>query len=196
MPQLPLTAIELQEIREVFESRIHSLEVDVEKCLSIETPGMAFFPAVLYAFAMLDFFSSYWAGWNERNIDQNQTDRMVSFSKEFLFYKTKEAQIAVNIWRHKLMHTSEPRIVVNKDSGERYVWSTGRHADGHMKLFATNTSNEFRLHFAPLMFCQELRAGVFGPNGYFEKLVASDALHQLWRTCQAEFESYEIKLKQ
>ena len=195
MAQILLTDAKLQEIKVAFEGRIHSLEVDLEKCLSTSTPGIAFFPAVLYAFATLDFFSSYWAGWNEGRKDRNQTDRMVSFSERFLSYKRKEAQIAVNIWRHKLMHTSEPRVVENADTGERYVWSIGPDTAEHMKLNATGTPNEFRIHFAPLMFCKELKAAVLGPDGYFAKFSTSSALQQKWCSCQNEFNSYKIKLK-
>lgn len=195
MSDVALTAAELQDAKDAFEARIHSLEVDVAKCLSTSTPGIAFFPAVLYAFATLDFFSSYWAGWNEGGKGRNQTDRMVSFSEHFLSYPRKEAQIAVNIWRHKLMHTSQPRVVTNADTDERYLWSTGHETAGHMQLVATGTPNEFRLHFAPFVFCQELRAAVFGPNGYFAKLSTSADLQHRWRSCHTEFESYKIKVK-
>lgn len=195
MSEGPLTTAELEDGRHAFEARIHSLEVDTKKCLSTSTPGIAFFPPVLYAFATLDFFSSYWAGWNQGGPARNQTDRMVSFAEQFLSYPRKEAQVAVNIWRHKLMHTSQPRVVENADTGERYLWSTGHETAVHMKLVATATSNEFRLHFAPLRFSKELRVAVFGPNGYFGKLSTSSDLQLKWRSCNTEFESYKIRLK-
>jgi hypothetical protein len=192
---MPLTSAELRDAKVTLRLRINSLKSDVVKCLSAKTPGIAYFPAVLYAFATLDYFSSLWSGWNKAGKGRSQTARMVSFLEHFLSYRRKEAQIAIDIWRHKLMHTSEPRVVENAATGERYVWSTGRGRTGHMRLVPTGRPNEYRLHFSPLVFSQELRAAVFGPNGYFEELSSSPDLQIKWRSCNTEFENYSIKLK-
>ena len=121
---------DLERARDMFTERINSLENDTNRCFygifEPGAPGPAFFPAIMYCFATLDYFSSFWAGWNQRAPQgQSQTDRMVAFGERYLLYPRKEAQIAIHFWRHKLMHTAEPRPLRDSVTNEAYCWSTG-----------------------------------------------------------------------
>src|SRR2546430_3880448 len=95
--------------------RLRSLALDTKRCFRrIPNLPLASFPAVLYAFATIDYLSSCWQGWNEqpkKGKRRSQTKRIVGFLVRFCHYSKKESQIAVEVWRHKLMHTGEPRLV-------------------------------------------------------------------------------------
>jgi hypothetical protein len=80
------------------------------------------FPATLYGlimncFAMIDLASSYWRGSTER-----QSERMVQFLTEFFSATPEAAFVAVKMWRHALMHTSQPRTLVCMNTGVEYIW--------------------------------------------------------------------------
>ena len=126
---------------------------------------------------------------------QNQTERMVTFSERYLLYSRKESRIAIHFWRHKLMHTAEPRVLRDPTTNESYIWSTGISQENHMRLVAMDTPTTFMLHFSPFVFVHDLREGIFGPTGYFQGLQSDLDFQSKYRTCLTEFESYEIIIK-
>lgn len=198
-PSLGFSTAEASEARRMFRDRLDSLENDLKRCYwplsEPAAPGPAFFPAVMYCFATLDYFSSFWAGSNRTAPKgQTQTDRMGAFLEKFLYYARRESQIALHFWRHKLMHTAEPRMLRNKVTKEEYGWSTGKNPKGHMQLTATGTGVSM-LHFCPFEFLRDMREGVFGPSGYFFELLGEASLQQNYRACGIELESYEIEIK-
>jgi len=149
----------------------------------------------MYCFATLDYFSSFWAGWNRQpQQGQNQTDRMVVFQERYLLYPRKEGQIAIHFWRHKLMHTAEPRLLRDPATNEEYYWSTGASMQNHMRLVGV-AQQKYTLHFCPAAFVRDLREGVFGPGGYFHHLRDDQALQINYQKCFAEFEAYDIEIK-
>ncbi len=184
--------------REQYEQRIHSLEEDTKRCFweIPGGPGKAFFPPALYAFATIDYFSSYWAGWNGAGADRTkkQTPRLVGFMTKYLGYQEKESKIAVAIWRHKLMHTSEPRVLSAAGSRERYHWKLGVDLPNHMALISVAAAHEFELQFDCYAIGRDLRRGVFGPSGYLNDLINSTDLQCKFVDCYNEMESYTIKL--
>jgi len=190
---------EMNLIRMRFRQRIDSLESDTKRCFwdikDPGAPGCAYFPPVMYAFATIDYFSSYWAGWNQGRRGKNQTDRMTDFMNMYLLYPRKNSQIAINFWRHKLMHTAEPRILRNSENDEVYKWKTGINLEHHMILVETGVPNEFRLEFDPLVLVRDLREGVFGPKGYFQELRTSSDLQKKYCKCFKEMNSYKITLR-
>jgi hypothetical protein len=63
-----VTTFDPQTARAQFEERLDSLEADTNRCFwkIPGGPGEAYFPPVFYAFATIDYFSSYWMerlGW-------------------------------------------------------------------------------------------------------------------------------------
>lgn len=193
-----LSSFDAQLAETQFERRIRSLEEDTRRCFCNIPggPGEAYFPAVLYAFATIDYFSSYWAGWNDSGGDKNkkQTVRLVDFIKKYLGYKEKESKIAVNIWRHKLMHTGEPRVLKAKNSMERYHWKIGVDLLSHMMLTPVTSPNEYELEFDCYAIGRDLRTGVLGATGYLTDLRNSTDLQRKFVACFNEMESYTIKL--
>jgi len=81
------------------------------------------FPHTLYGYMMLcfariDLFSAYWRG----NTSNGQTTRMVDFMQAYLSPNRVACSAAVQIWRHKLMHTGQPRSLVDERTGKTYTW--------------------------------------------------------------------------
>ncbi len=200
-----MTAEELRDARDRFRSRIDSLDGDSRRCFwpiqDPGAPGPAFFPPVMYAFATIDYFSSFWAGWNEnRKKGQNQTKRMADFMERYLLYPQKESQLAIAFWRHKLMHTAEPRVLTDKSTGEKYRWRMGTHPDitHHMRLQPDPDPSKKTsvLEFCVFDLIRDLRDGVFGPRGYFEDLRNNvEDRQRLYLECLREFESYTFELR-
>ncbi len=196
----PMTQEDLRDARDQFRGRIDSLESDSRRCFwpiqDPGAPGPAFFPPVMYAFATVDYFSSFWEGWNEREIGRNQTKRMADFMERYLLYPQKESQLAIAFWRHKLMHTAEPRALTDTDTHERYLWLMGTPPDitHHMRLRPIpDKLKESVLEFCVFDMIRDLREGVFGPRGSFEDLRANVKRQRCYRKCLKEFESYTFK---
>jgi hypothetical protein len=73
------------DVRRLFEQRLDSLDNDTKRCFTpIKDIQFAPFPAVLYAFSTVDYFSSCWKGWNDPGFGRkkkkrrNQTRLLVS----------------------------------------------------------------------------------------------------------------------
>jgi hypothetical protein len=180
-----------------FYERIRSLDADTRRCFwpIPGGPGAALFPPVLYAFATIDYFSSYFAGWNDNRGDRNkkQTVRIVDFMTTYLGYGQRASTVAVNIWRHKLMHTGEPRVLLAKNGVDRFTWATGNGlAAAHMRLIPTGMPNERILCFDSYTIVADLHRGVFGPSGYFHDLCTTPDFQQRFLDCQKEMENYPV----
>ena len=230
--------------RTLFRGRIDSLRNDVMRCfwpisntsaadgtpapaIIYRPPQYAPFPAMMYCCARIDYFSSFWEGWNDSNspnrpADRNQNKRMTDFLCKFVGYPRREAVLAINVWRHKLMHTSEPRIVRSTEP-RAYLWAVGVGGSCrvgeveayHMRLeelpATTKDPNRSLLYFDCHEFVHDLDEGVFGPTGYFTALLnnanyeppssalpppapppATRTLQQNYTDCYAEMEGYKI----
>lgn len=190
----------------VLRERIKSLESDLQICQK-----GAFFPITMYVFSTIDYFSSLWAGWNDprgenKRINypqdsRNQTDRMADFLEKYLNYPQKSSKIAVAIFRHKLMHTAEPRIITPKGRKERYYWYID--LDFNKKHFIPNKvppdpndpgydHYEFLISIPQII--EDLKEGILGPRGYFWDLISNDVLQNSFKNCSQEFENYEVEL--
>jgi len=82
------------------------------------------FPETLYGlmmavFARFDILSAYWKG---NASTKGQTARMTEFLDTFVRRNTEANSLAVQVWRHKLMHMSQPRYLLDEASGKTYRW--------------------------------------------------------------------------
>jgi hypothetical protein len=191
---------DVDKARARFCERLTSLKSDLKRCFQDigDGRGPAYFPAALYSFVLLDYFSSHWAGWNDtpKGAIRNQTVRMVAFMEKYLKYDRKASNIAVQVWRHKLAHTAEPRVILSQDGTTSYRWVTGtpipRHY--HMTLIQSQeVSNIWVLSFDPMIFADDLEKGIFGENGYFQDLVRTQELQDKYLDLLAEFDSYRLR---
>jgi hypothetical protein len=119
---------------------------------------------------------------------------MTDFLSKFLLYPKKEAFIAITVWRHKLMHNSEPRKVTSTETPPKaYIWWCGVGVPNHMRLQPTDKVDEFVLGFDCNVFLRDLEEGVFGPVGYFTALLHNEpGLQANYIKCFEEMDQYKI----
>ena len=184
---------ELFHAQQAFEERLNSLENDSRRAF-VATGELrpAPFPIAMYAFATIDYFSSCWAGWNDRtkrpsSDNRNQTNRMADFLEEHLVYPQKESQLAITMWRHKLMHTGEPRLL--RDGVALYGWRISDQTPDHW-VVKNVAKDEYVLNIGIYDLVRDLRLGVFGPRGYFWNLRADPTLQANYQNFKHEIESY------
>jgi len=197
---------ELKNVKAQFRARIVSLQNDVARCywrpwFAFKQPQLAPFPAAMYCFSTLDYFSSFWAGWNDSSSKTNnpskpakganQTVRMTDFACNFLGYGRKEAYLAICLWRHKTMHTAEPRRMENQNKpGEFYEWCIGPDSIPHMTI--EDLSGVLVLGFDCQKFAHDLSDGVFGTAGYFQALCKDSVLQTKYGTFDRELADCKI----
>jgi hypothetical protein len=188
----------LSDLRRQFRRRLSSLENDAKRAFyPIARVGYAPFPIAMYAFATIDYFSSFWAGWNDKknrpgSDKRSQKKRMADFLERYLGYPQKNSQLAIDIWRHKLMHTGEPRRL--KEGPTSYGWFIADRDGKHLQLVKLGR-RDFQLHIGILNLVQDLTAGVFGTNGYFNELKSSPILQCNAKTFLKEVKSYNFRLE-
>ncbi len=69
-------------------------------------------------FARVDLLSRYWPGY-----EKPQTRRMAGFLDCYVHRgKHDENCVAVQLWRHTVMHTAEARQLLDTTAGRRYTW--------------------------------------------------------------------------
>jgi hypothetical protein len=120
---------------------------------------------------------------------------MIDFLEKYLKYRRKESAVAIQLWRHKLMHTAEPRNLKDSTSNETYGWflyggTMGFSKDRHW-AFAKD-GNEVILSIAIPYLVADLRDGVFGSDMYFDELCKSPDLQDKFEKFQNELESYTL----
>ena len=101
-------------------------EVDVTNAILVRPTFPAHthhFPATLWAyvmagFARLDLYSRLWDG----DDNKNQTARMRDLLKRYLPRDPLADALAIQLWRHTLMHTSRPRRLRDQASGLEYSY--------------------------------------------------------------------------
>lgn len=74
---------------------------------------------VMNCFAFIDLLSQYWMGMTR---DRGQTQRMIELMQRYLRYEALASSVAVRMWRHALMHTAGPKVLVGRPSGRPYRW--------------------------------------------------------------------------
>lgn len=106
------------------------------------------FPRTLYGymmatFSLVDLLSHY------RYTDASQTRRMGRFLQDYMGASPEAAAVAVQLWRHMLMHTANPRTLIDPTSGRAYRWLLhwGEHLprDQHMHFQRTDTDSVLNL---------------------------------------------------
>jgi len=127
---------------------------------------------VMAAFSFVDLFSTY------RYTDASQTQRMRRFVSDRLGADPLAAALAIKLWRHTLMHTANPQVLVEKATGMRYRWLLHWEAelprDQHLTLTAA-AANESILNLAASYLAHDLLSAA---RTLFDDASASPELRQ------------------
>ncbi len=73
---------------------------------------------LMAAFSHIDLYSRLWDGGREKY----QTKRMLMFLDHYLPKDKATHKLAIQLWRHTLMHTSRPRKLKDKNTGQIYKY--------------------------------------------------------------------------
>jgi len=92
----------------------------------------------MWCFARIDLLSAYWKGSREK-----QSLRMVDFIEHYMGYSRNAASMALQMWRHNMMHTGYPRDLfdLKRNIGLTWLlhWGEEQMArSGHFVLTGTN----------------------------------------------------------
>lgn len=144
--------------------------------------------------SVLDYFSSLDAGWSEgdRNAHRFQTTRMVDFCKNQLNYGDRESRILVKIYRHSLMHTSDPKVIKDSQTNTTIGWSISDYDSQHMSLLpyqAIPDPSIQLLHVGIKQLIRDLDVFLTGPSGYLDRLSRTQQLQQNFEDCKKEIKS-------
>lgn len=155
------------------------------------------FPITMFTISVLDYISSLEAGWNETNkrLKRNQTDRLVQFLVKGMNYDITASKVLVQINRHQLMHTSDPRLVRDKRTGNVYGWSISNNDSKNMQLIKQPSplgmAEIFLLHFGLKQFIKDLKIYT---KQYLEKLAKSPVLQNNYIRCMDEIKVKDMDL--
>lgn len=191
--------LNLEEVREEHTAYIEALEREIKKVYTTlvlphwgdELHG---FPHALYGymmglFARIDLLSACWKG----SSSIGQTVRMIEFMDRYLSPNREANSVAVQMWRHKLMHTSEPRHLRDDRTGKIYRWLLhwGEHLPSDQHHSFAETSDSKILNIGLIYLVEALKNGI---KKYLADLSASPSLQSNYEKVQAELTSYKFRV--
>jgi hypothetical protein len=142
----------------------------------------ALYGYMLGVFARIDLASAYWQGGDVGS----QTARMVGFMEAFLGRPSDLCAVAVQIWRHKLIHTAQPRPLKHPTTGivHRWLLHWGEHLLESQHFTLSESGEMAVLNLGLVYLIADLQRGLES----FVGAAASDP------TMQANMERFEHKL--
>jgi len=173
-----------------------SLEKDVRHCLQGQ---LAPFPPLLYCFATIDFLGALFSGRADKKAPTTQ--QSIDYMTSFMNYTFENADILVNLFRHKLVHLAQPDPVIQHNS-EKLTWRY-HHDDKRFHLrkvqlpqkstIATTTiqsiyvTHEFNISI--MDFVRDIMDSVNRPNGYLDSLEKTPHLQDRFEMAIAQIYS-------
>ena len=112
---------------------------------------------------------------------------------KYISHNHEANSVTVQMWRHKLMHTSEPRYLLDERTGKSYRWLL--HWWGHLPLeqhyTLVETSDSKILNLGLVYLIEDLKAGV---EKYLTDLAESPLLRNNVEKVQEEITTYKFKV--
>jgi hypothetical protein len=150
------------------------------------------FPYTLYGymmtcFAHIDLLSAYWKG-NEHS----PTERMIDFMEKYISPNREASSVAVQMWRHKLMHTSEPRFLTNQTTGKVYKWLLHwrEHLPIEQHFIFQETTDSKILNIGLMYLIEDITRGA---EKYLTDLASSHQLQKNYEQFQNVLDSYNLR---
>jgi len=144
------------------------------------------FPQTLYGYMMrvftfVDLLSAYWMG-----NDGDQSKRVLAFMNKYMRLDEEANSVALQMWRHKLMHTAQPRALEDANAEKTYYWLL--HWQDHLPedqhYTFSNTSGRRILNIGLAYLISDLKQGA---ANYDRELATSKEM-------QANYSRFEEKL--
>lgn len=144
--------------RFIIEERLPSLQKDVNVCLNEDCA----FPALLYCFSTIDLLGALYTGFAAESSKTrgNFKEYMCKFMKNgsqrsHEKYSDEHADLVQEIFRHKIVHLAQPRLVINKNGrsiGWRYEYPETLN---HLKLECIGKSRQVTRILTPYAICYD-----------------------------------------
>jgi hypothetical protein len=150
-------------------------------------------PDALYGYMMgvftrIDLVSAHWRG----TYKGDQTQRMVQFMDRYFCTNHEANSVAVQMWRHKLMHTAQPRYLRDSETGILYQWLLHweEHLPQEQHFTFTTTADSRILNLGLVYLIRDLRRAV---ERYRTELAFKAKLQAAFRKVEGELEVYELR---
>lgn len=143
----------------------------------------------MWCFAHIDRLSAYWNG---DPSPRGQAKRMVDFISTYMKQDRLAASIAVEIWRHKLMHISEPRKVVDPQTGKSchwlLHWGDWLRRDQHFVV--EDSGAQLKLYMALFYLIDDLKQA---QDDYLEDLCKNPSLQANFQRAETDLNSGQLR---
>ena len=171
----------------IVKNKIASLKNDVERCLphkKLENTCYAPFPAMLYCFSVIDLLGALLEG---KATGGNTTENSRKYMEDYLDYDPGIAMLMQKIFRHKLVHLSQPDpgMIYN---GQILFWEANeRDPSKHLTLddqkhqlfYRGNPYPVFKFILSVRRLTNEIKDSVIRhPNGYLVNLTKEQNLQK------------------
>jgi hypothetical protein len=108
----------LKHAKDFIDRRMSSLKNDVNHCVKIEP--YAPYPALIYCFSNIDLLGALYSG--KAGKDASTTEQSKNYVKRFMGYSELQSTLLQCIFRHKLIHLTEPLLSVIEYETRRIAW--------------------------------------------------------------------------
>lgn len=156
------------------------------------------FPITMFVMSVVDYFSSLLAGWSksDRSLGHFQTTRMVDFCQNELGYGSQESRTLVKIYRHSLMHTSDPKVIRDNTANITIGWSISDVDSKHMSLQPypnLPSATDIRLlHIGIKNLIDDLDNFVKSPRGFLDRLSKERTVQNNFESCKQEISNQQL----
>jgi len=144
-------------------------------------------------FSRIDLLSSYLQGnLLKQKPKIKQTPKMISFMDKYFLTEHEANSLAIQLWRHGLMHTSQPRLLVDEKKDHTYRWLLhwGQELPKEQHFTLSKSNNSTKLNLAIVYLVDDLKRSV---NGYLQDLLTSNELQTKYIQYQSVLETYPYK---
>ncbi len=147
----------------------------------------ALFGYMMGVFARIDLVSAHWRG-----TFHPTTSRMIDFMDCYLGTNHEANSVAVQMWRHKLMHTSKPRFLRDPASGTVYLWLLHwwQHLPEEQHFTFSLTGDSKVLNLGLVYLIRDLRSAI---EKYRRDLGSSADLQQKYRAVEKDLASSRLR---
>lgn len=141
---------------------------------------------VMMTFAHVDRASALWAGSDSA---KGQTPRMLAFLDRYVSSNHEANSVAVQVWRHKLMHTARPRVLTDAATGRTYYWLLHWwiHLPREQHYTFVEAPDRRILNVGLVYLIEDLRVGI---ERYLGDLADSQDLQKKFDTVRGKFGSW------
>lgn len=144
---------------------------------------------MMRAFSYIDLLSAYWSGPNSK-----QTERMVDFMDRYMGYERKAHSLAVQLWRHKLMHTARPRKLIDPETGKSMYWLLQwyeQHIHREQHFTFSDSGQQVNLNIGAIYLIEDIERAA---AKYFDELDHSQELQTKAYAMEIEMSSYIFRV--